>query len=231
MRTVLFLTVSAVLCCVADARSSTLGLEPGDIRLQNDDIGVILWGPDAAPTLSVGKSDIWDRRNLTSAGKVGVERDGIRSVRLRARDGNKAIDLRVFVSADRKLILWILIIAAAVSTQDDPDPLTPEHFIQSYTGVIRVFPATPSGFDGGFENLGAQGAFVVSSRRTAHGVTVIDVRSLAGNPARVANPWPETRVTDKTAARSVSIEPRARILRFATVKGHEYRLEPVRATP
>ena len=31
-------------------------------RLQNDDIGVILWGPDSAITLSVGKSDVWDRR-------------------------------------------------------------------------------------------------------------------------------------------------------------------------
>src|SRR5512141_61441 len=42
---------------------SVLGLEPGDLRLSNDDVGVILWGPDAAPTLSVGKSDVWDRRN------------------------------------------------------------------------------------------------------------------------------------------------------------------------
>jgi hypothetical protein len=46
-----------------NAASSALGLEPGDLRLCNDDLGIILWGPDSAPTLSVGKSDVWDRRN------------------------------------------------------------------------------------------------------------------------------------------------------------------------
>ena len=31
-------------------------------RMQNDVVGVRLWGPPAQPTLSIGKSDIWDRR-------------------------------------------------------------------------------------------------------------------------------------------------------------------------
>ena len=37
----------------ATETNSVLGLEPGDLRLNNDDIGATLWGPDAAPTLSV----------------------------------------------------------------------------------------------------------------------------------------------------------------------------------
>ena len=40
-----------------------LSPEPGDLRLCNEDLGIILWGPDTAPTLSIGKSDVWDRRN------------------------------------------------------------------------------------------------------------------------------------------------------------------------
>lgn len=32
------------------------------LRLQNDVVGVRLWGPATQPTLSIGKSDIWDRR-------------------------------------------------------------------------------------------------------------------------------------------------------------------------
>ena len=31
-------------------------------RMQNDVVGVRLWGPPTQPTLSIGKSDIWDRR-------------------------------------------------------------------------------------------------------------------------------------------------------------------------
>ena len=31
---------------------------------------MILWGPDAAPALSIGKSDIWDRRNPQPAEPV-----------------------------------------------------------------------------------------------------------------------------------------------------------------
>jgi hypothetical protein len=31
-------------------------------RLENDVLGVRVWGPPTQPTLSLGKSDIWDRR-------------------------------------------------------------------------------------------------------------------------------------------------------------------------
>jgi len=56
----LTLVLSLARAAPADA---VLGLEPGNLRLNNDEIGVILWGPNTAPTLSVGKSDVWDRRN------------------------------------------------------------------------------------------------------------------------------------------------------------------------
>lgn len=32
------------------------------VRLENDTLGVRLWGPPTQPTLSIGKADIWDRR-------------------------------------------------------------------------------------------------------------------------------------------------------------------------
>ena len=32
------------------------------VRLENDVLGVRLWGPPSQPTLSIGKADIWDRR-------------------------------------------------------------------------------------------------------------------------------------------------------------------------
>ncbi|MCC6487471.1 MAG: hypothetical protein IT364_08215, partial [Candidatus Hydrogenedentes bacterium] len=44
------------------AEPISLQLEPGTLQLCNDDVGITLWGPATAPTLSVGKSDVWDRR-------------------------------------------------------------------------------------------------------------------------------------------------------------------------
>jgi hypothetical protein len=87
---VLTVFMANLLSCAGAATNSiapALGLEPGDLRLCNDDLGVILWGPDAAPTLSVGKSDVWDRRNpqpsepvLTLAEITAMARAGDRKI-------------------------------------------------------------------------------------------------------------------------------------------------------
>lgn len=42
---------------------------------------------------------------LTRAGRLKVERQGIRALRLRAQDGDKELNLRIFVSAERNLIV------------------------------------------------------------------------------------------------------------------------------
>lgn len=43
--------------------AETLPPDPYDaLRLENDILGVRLWGPPTQPTLSLGRSDIWDRR-------------------------------------------------------------------------------------------------------------------------------------------------------------------------
>ncbi|MFH1570666.1 MAG: hypothetical protein ABIL09_21930, partial [Gemmatimonadota bacterium] len=39
--------------------------DPQDaVTLENDVLGARLWGPPTQPTLSLGKSDLWDRRWL-----------------------------------------------------------------------------------------------------------------------------------------------------------------------
>ncbi len=106
------------------------------------------------------------------------------------------------------------------------DTLDVEHFLQSYTGVLRVFPAVPASFEGGFENLGAQGAFVVSANRTASGVEFVKITSLAGNPCTIANPWRGREVLVEDAAtgkRIVAQETDGRI-RFKTEREHAYRV-------
>lgn len=104
------------------------------------------------------------------------------------------------------------------------DGISLENVLQSYTHVIRVFPAVPENFSGGFENLGAQGAFVVSAARTSHGVRSVRLSSLAGNHCLLANPWPDgdARVVDVTSARTVVHAESRSLIAFATVAWHDY---------
>lgn len=106
------------------------------------------------------------------------------------------------------------------------DVLDLEHFLQSYTGVLRVFPALPAGFEGGFENLGAQGAFIVSAKRTAGGVEFVKIASLAGNPCTVANPWPGRSFTveDTASGKRIAAKIADGRIQFKTRRGRTYRL-------
>jgi hypothetical protein len=108
------------------------------------------------------------------------------------------------------------------------DGLGLENVLQSHTGVLRVFPCVPDEFQGGFENLGAQGAFVVASNRDETGVEWIEVLSLAGNPCLLAPPWPagETTIADKESGELIRMQAIERNLRFETATGCTYRITP-----
>jgi alpha-L-fucosidase 2 len=62
-----------------------------------------------------------------------------------------------------------------------------ELLMTSYGDVIRIFPGVPAAWgDVVFDSLRAEGAFLVSARRS-HGVTeFVRIKSLAGEPCRVA---------------------------------------------
>jgi hypothetical protein len=125
---------------------------------------------------------------------------------------------------------------------DPADGIALENLLQSYTGVIRVFPVVPADFEGGFENLGAQGGFVVAGERANGRVRRITVTSLAGQACVLANPWSsgKTAVMDmstartRSAAQSVPIHTDndapngAQRIRFDTIRGHKYEIEEQR---
>jgi hypothetical protein len=53
-------------------------------------------------------------------------------------------------------------------------------------GLIRIFPALPSAWkDVEFHDLRAEGAFLVSARRTAGKTKWVRIKSLAGEPCRL----------------------------------------------
>jgi hypothetical protein len=66
--------------------------------------------------------------------------------------------------------------------------------MQSWDGVIRLFPGLPTNQDASFTSLRAVGAFLVSAKRSGGLVTDLSITSLCGGPCVLENPWPGQKV-------------------------------------
>ena len=65
-----------------------------------------------------------------------------------------------------------------------------EMMLQSFSGVLRVFPVWPKDHDASFGNLRAYGAFLVSSEMSKSQVKYLFVQSEKGHDLTIQNPWP-----------------------------------------
>ncbi|MFG0252448.1 MAG: glycoside hydrolase N-terminal domain-containing protein [Phycisphaerales bacterium JB038] len=66
-----------------------------------------------------------------------------------------------------------------------------EMLLQSYAGVIRLFPAVPDGWtEVSFQTLRAEGAFLISARRQGGVVTRVEITAERGGVCRLENPFP-----------------------------------------
>ncbi|MBU6410614.1 MAG: glycoside hydrolase, partial [Verrucomicrobia bacterium] len=90
--------------------------------------------------------------------------------------------------------------------------------------LITVFPAWPAQWDAAFTLL-ARGAFVVSSARVNGTIPFIQIRSQAGCPCRLTNPWPGAHVTLFRNGKPSDTLSGA-ILAFPTQKGETIALAP-----
>jgi len=101
-----------------------------------------------------------------------------------------------------------------------------EMLLQSWTGVVRVFPALPDRWhDAWFENLRAEGAFLVSSRLSRGRVAFIDITSEVGGACRVHNPWPaRAAVTSLSTGQTRLLG--GETIEIPTRKGDRFRLTP-----
>jgi hypothetical protein len=102
-----------------------------------------------------------------------------------------------------------------------------ESLLQSHTGKIRVFPALPgdSSFAARFTLL-ASGGFLVSSEREAGEIKYVGLRSLAGKPATVVNPWGTQAVQVRSVADdAIVLSSAASELTFNTAAGGIYVIE------
>lgn len=100
-----------------------------------------------------------------------------------------------------------------------------EMLLQSYDGVIRVFPAVPEDYSAAFTLL-ASGNFLVTSEMEDGEIRYVAVKSRSGGRCSLQNPWGcEVRVT---AGHKPALHTReADVVRFETEENHTYLVERV----
>lgn len=102
-----------------------------------------------------------------------------------------------------------------------------EMLLQSYGGVIRVFPCWPRDVAASFTTLRAEGAFLVSASWREGRVTGLEILSEKGGPCRLVTPWPQGIQVETVAGDSVKVTPWAEnIPTFDTTAGETYRIVP-----
>lgn len=101
-----------------------------------------------------------------------------------------------------------------------------EMLLQSWNGIIRLFPATPASWhDAAFENLRAEGGFLVSACRRQGKTTWVRIKSEAGKRCRIRNPFLGAAKL-KAAADNRWQRVSGETLDFPTTGGGEYLLLP-----
>ena len=96
-----------------------------------------------------------------------------------------------------------------------------EMLLQSWGGTIRLFPTVPDRWhDASFEDLRAEGAFVVSAKLRDGEVLFAGIVSEAGGLCRLRNPWAGGAVIVR--APEGDLELRGEVVEWETVAGAEY---------
>lgn len=100
--------------------------------------------------------------------------------------------------------------------------------LQSWGGIIRIFPAVPDRWQNvTFHDLRTEGAFLVSAELKAGVVDNVTIRSEAGKSCTVLNPWKHRNLVVRDAAgKSLKTSASDDRFTFATEAGKTYRLVP-----
>jgi hypothetical protein len=100
--------------------------------------------------------------------------------------------------------------------------------LQSFTGMIRLFPNTQGLGRARFQDLRAVGAFLVSASYDGRAVSQVTLLSEKGATAKLANPWPKSqlKVTRLKDSQPVTTSANGEIVQFPTQAGERYRIEP-----
>jgi hypothetical protein len=101
-----------------------------------------------------------------------------------------------------------------------------ECLLQSYDGILHLFPNTTNLGKVSFRNLRAAGAFLVTASWDGNVTSPVIVHSEKGAKAHVAAPWPVRTITvrEQGTGRTIKVEQRNDILEFETRPGQTYSL-------
>lgn len=143
---------------------------------------------------------------------------------IRVGYGPKAVlaKLKKRISKTAQPNLWIPQDGGLTETLSAVPSCINEMLLQSYEGMIRVFPAWPTGKDARFENLRTYGAFLVSSERKNGGVQYIRITSEKGRPCVVENPWKGNVPTITENGKPIKATVNGNLLTFPTCEGKVY---------
>lgn len=104
-----------------------------------------------------------------------------------------------------------------------------EMMLQSWDGVIRLFPCCPAAVAASFRDFRAEGAFLVSASWQNGTVTGLQIKSLAGGRCTLAAPWAGRGATVTRGERGEAVAVAADTdgtLAFDTQPGAVYRVDP-----
>lgn len=96
-----------------------------------------------------------------------------------------------------------------------------EMLLQSYDGIIRVFPATPLKYSALF-SLSATRGFTVSSEAVEGDIRFVSIVSTLGGVCKVVLPWEHEQVKIISENKKVEYKETNGIVEFRTLKGGEY---------
>jgi hypothetical protein len=86
--------------------------------------------------------------------------------------------------------LWITAEGGGIETLSAVPLTINEMMMQSYEGIIRIFPNWNKTKNASFDQLRAYGAFLVTSRLEQGEIKSVKLLSEAGRPCVIENPWP-----------------------------------------
>ena len=99
-----------------------------------------------------------------------------------------------------------------------------ECLMQSYNGIIRLFPNWPDEKDAIFQTLRAVGAFLVSGEKKSGVITDINIFSETGGTCRLYSPWPSSEVMIVHQEGSIPFNTEKDVITFDTIQGGTYQI-------
>jgi len=171
----------------------------------------LVWQPLARARLAMLDLEWFKREVRYTMTPLGVSNDRVRQIDGRFRDETN-FDYMM------RMGIWTenLSLPAVLN----------ECMLQSYDGVIRLFPNTINLGAARFQNLRAAGAFLVSAVWNGRAVSGVTLTSEKGATARIRNPWGSagTRVTVAATGAAVAQTERGGVVEFSTQAGETYSL-------